>query len=191
VSEKDVTLEERMTPEERELFEEYKGRIGQEFVPEYERQLFWPTGYDENVTWSGIKRWAIVTEDLNGLWFDEGCAGKSRWGGIIAPPLFLLAIEDGVGAPACLVRGVYNADGTLNKEKFPNFIGGLHANNEWEFFEPVRPGDRIEAKNKCSDIYWRQGKQYRLLLTFGETTYTNQKGQLVARDRTGAVYRFR
>jgi len=96
-----------------------------------------------------------------------------------------------VGAPACLVRGVYNADGTLNKEKFPNFIGGLHANNEWEFFEPVRPGDRIEAKNKCSDIYWRQGKQYRLLLTFGETTYTNQKGQLVARDRTGAVYRFR
>jgi acyl dehydratase len=180
-----------MTPDENELFNTYKARIGQEILPMRERRLHRPTGYDDNVTWEGIKRWAIVTEDYNGLWFDQEYTNKSRWQGIIAPPLFLLAIEDGVGPPASLVTDVYSQDGTLNKEKYSNFIGGLHASNDWEFFEPVRPGDVLTSSAKCSDIFWKKGEKYRLLFTFGETTYTNQKGELVAKNRTGSVYRFK
>ncbi|GAI22323.1 unnamed protein product, partial [marine sediment metagenome] len=73
----DATLVERMTPEERELFDIFKQRIGKEFVPRYSREMVFPTGYDENVTWSGIKRWAIVNEDFNPLWFNGERAKKS------------------------------------------------------------------------------------------------------------------
>ena len=59
------------------------------------------------------------------------------------------------------------------------------------FIDADIPIDKIKTKGKCTDIYWKQGKQYRLLFTFGETTYTNQWGQLVAHCRAGAVYRFK
>ena len=198
--EKDATLDERMTPEERELFERFKQQIGREFLieeclPQYSERveyMSYLSGYDENVHWPGIKRWAIVNEDFSGLWFDEEYAKRSRWGGIIAPPLYLLAIDDGMMPSSWLALEVYDrTSGVINTKKYPNFVGGLQANSEWEFFEPVRPGDKIKTKGKCTDIYWKQGKQYRLLFTFGETTYTNQRGQLVARCRAGAVYRFK
>jgi acyl dehydratase len=187
----DMSLEERMTPEERELYEGFKARIGKDFVPLYPHNMFFPNGMDEPVHWSRIKRWATVNEDFNALWFDEEYAKKSRWGGIIAPPLFLLAMDDGVTVPADFSGAIYDADCYVKKDKYPNFRGSMQANCEWEFFEPVRPGDKIDIKKRCSDVYWKQGTRYRLLFTKGEITYTNQKGQLVARSEIGAVYMFK
>lgn len=197
---KRATLEEKMTPEERELFEKFRQQIGKEFrieecVPQYSERverMSYLSGYDENVHWPGIKRWAIVNEDFNGLWFDEEYAKRSRWRGIIAPPLYLLAIDDGMAPSSWLVYEVYDmSSGTINTKKYPNFVGGLQANSDWEFLEPLYLGDKITTIGKCTDIYWKQGKQYRLLFAFGETTYTNQRGQLVACCRAGAVYRFK
>jgi len=190
MAEKGMTLEERMTPEERGLYEGFKKKIGQEFVPRH-HEMFFFIGNEETAHWSRIKRWAIVTEDFNALWFDEEYAKQSRWGGIIAPPLFLLAINDGMGPAASFVRDIYRPDCVVNREKYPNFRGSMQMNSDWEFFEPIRPGDKIDTKSKCTDIYWKQGKRYRLLFTFGETTYTNQKRQLVAHCRAGAVYMFK
>lgn len=189
--EKGMTLEERMTPEERELYEGFRKRIGQEFVPQHPHDMFFPYGTDEPVHWSRIKRWATVNGDFNALWFDEEYAKQSRWGGIIAPPLYLLAMDDGVNIPADLTGALYRPDCVINKEKYPNFRGSMQTSCEWEFFEPVRPGDKIDTEKQCSDIYWKQGKRFRLLFTSGETIYTNQKGQLVARCRAGAVYMFK
>lgn len=164
---KDATLDERMTPEERGLFERFKQQIGREFLieeclPQYSERveyMSYLSGYDENVHWPGIKRWAIVNEDFSGLWFDEEYAKRSRWGGIIAPPLYLLAIDDGMMPSSWLALEVYDrTSGVINTKKYPNFVGGLQANSEWEFFEPVRPGDKIKTKGKCTDIYWKQGK---------------------------------
>ncbi len=189
--EESMTLEERMTPEEGELYEGFKKRIGQEFVPQHPHDMFFPNGTDEPVHWSRIKRWATVNGDFNALWFDEEYAKQSRWGGIIAPPLYLLAMDDGVSVPADFTGDIYGPDCMVNKEKYPTFRGSFQANCEWEFFEPIRPGDKIDARKQCKDIYWKQGTRFRLLFASGETTYTNQKGQLVARCLLGAVYMFK
>jgi len=187
------TLEERMSPEERQLFEKYRSKIGQEFTPEDGHQMFFPLLNDGDIRWSLIKKWAIVNDDTNPLWFDEEYAKSSRWGGIIAPPLFLLTISDGAVPAASPVVDLYYPlpECVMNRERYPNFRGSMQANSEWEFFEPVRPGDRITAKAKLTDIYWKQGKRFRLLFAFGETSYTNQKGHLVACCRAGAVYLFK
>jgi len=194
MAEEEKTLEERMTPEERELFESYRQKIGQETVTEYLHEMFFPIMNDEHASWPRIKKWAIINGDLNALWFDEEYARKSRWSGIIAPPLFLMTIvNDGGAAHGSLVRDLYKPgpECIINREKYPTFRGSMQANSEWEFFEPVRPGDTITVKDKPTAAYWKQGKRLRLLLTFSETTYTNQKGQPVARNRDGAVYMFK
>ena len=191
--EENKTLEERMTPEERELYESFNSKIGQEFVPEPSHEMFFPLLNEEPVTWSRIKKWAKVNEDLNPLWFDAEYAKNSRWGGIIAPPLFLMTVDAGTAPVAYLIGKLYTPapNAVLKLEKYRTFRGAMQTDSEWEFFEPVRPGDRIFPKATCTDIFWKQGKRFRLLVTSGVTTYTNQEGQLLARCRTGAVYMFK
>ena len=79
----------------------------------------------------------------------------------------------------------------LKLKKYRTFRGVMQTDSTWEFFEPVRPGDQIIPRAKSTDIYWKQGKRFRLLVTSGVTTYTNQEGQIVASCQTGAVYMFK
>ena len=60
---------------------------------------------------------------------------------------------------------------------------GFNAAFEWEFFEPVRPGDKITAKSKLVDLYEKQGRRGKLLFAISETTHINQKGQVVGIKR--------
>ena len=193
MDEEQKALEERMTPEERELYQSFKERIGQESIPQYNHDIFLPLLGEGEVTWSLIKKWAQVHGDLNPLWFDEEYAKQSRWKGIIAPPMFTLTIDPGKAPAAYPIGFLYKPapNPVLNLEKYPTFRGSSQSDSEWEFFEPIRPGDTISVKTKFSDIYWKQGKRFRLLFTAGETTYTNHRGQLVARCRLGAVYMFK
>ena len=194
-----LSLEERMTPEERDVYERYKKVVGKQFVlqevlpvrPQQFNKGKYIAGYDEDVTWKGIMRWALANDDYSPLWFDQDFASKTRWGGIIAPPLFLLAIDNGVTPVAWLASILYGKDSVINTKDYPNFVGAFQGNTEYEFFEPVRPGDTLKAVATCTDVYWKQGRQYRLMFTEAVTTFTNQKGQKVALCRQGAVYRFK
>jgi acyl dehydratase len=189
-----------MTPEERDIVERFRRAMDREYVLEevappdraedFRRNQV-VRGYDENVTSLGIKRWAVVNDDLNPLWFDDEYARRTRWQGPVAPPLFILAINDGVMPAAWLSAFLYDRNWVINTKEYPNFVGGLQGNTEIDFFEPVRPGDVIRTRSKCTDCFWKQGRTYRLFFTAGETSYTNQKGQLVAVCRQGAVYRFK
>ncbi|MCX8125946.1 MAG: MaoC family dehydratase N-terminal domain-containing protein, partial [Dehalococcoidia bacterium] len=173
-------LEKLMTPEERALYERFKANIGKEFVPHSPHPMFYPWGTEDPVQWSSIKRWATINGDFNALWFDPDYASKSRWGGVTAPPLYLLALDDPVAVAADFVGEIYDPNCLVRRDKYPTFRGSMMANAEFEFFRPIRPGDRIDVKRRCTDIYWRQGQRYRLLFLLGESIYTNQKKELVA-----------
>ena len=191
MTQENLSLEERMRPEERLLYESYKARLGKESPPEPSHPMFYPVGLEDPVQWSWIKRWATVNGDMNALWFDPEYAKKTRWGGVVAPPLVLLAKDDAVAVGEDFTTSIYKPDCTVNREQYPSFRGSMMANAEFEFFEAIRPGDKLDAVRKRTDIFWRQGSRYRLLFLLGETRYTNQKGQLVAVSRGGAVYMFK
>ena len=193
--EKEMNLEGRMTPEERELFEKYKKRIGQVHIPPNDQEAmaneaciyFWGLGKD--ATWTWIRRWATINEDFNALWFDEEYAKKSRWGGITAPPLYLISVHDGLAAPMEVFNELYpDGVGSGPSKKLPNLVGAPQGESEWEFFEPVRPGDQLKAEHKLASLTWHKakpGKPFsRILYIAGETTITNQRGQLVGRNKS-------
>lgn len=186
------------TAEEKAYVEKWKKMIGvpaphkniQEIMSD-ERSLYF-FGQGRDATLSFIQKFAGVNEDYNALYFDEEYAKKSRWNGIIAPPLYPISVTDGLEVCLESVYDLLDEKGALApKNKFPTFFHCYQADAEWEFFEPVRPGDTIDSETKLIDMYWKQGKKYRLLFFVDETIYTNQHGKKIARFLSTDVRLFR
>ena len=91
-----------------------------------------------------IRRVADALGDPNPLWRDEEYAKGTSYGGIIAFPI---AFHPSTRA------------GRPNASYESPARGGVVANDEWEFFEPVRPGDRITVTTKVVDFFEREGRQ--------------------------------
>ena len=118
-----------------------------------------------------IIKFAEAIGDTNPIYNDEAAARESRYGGMIAPPTFLRSMS--AGPLKVDVRSSYSA----------NLDGG----SEWEYFEPIRPGDRITVTTKVADIYERAGRLGNMLFMVRETNYVNQFGNTVATQRTTGI----
>ena len=128
---------------------------------------------DLEVEKGAIKRFAESIGDPNPLWNDEAAARRSRYGGLIAPPTFLRSA--GITRPPLPFETPYERR--------------LDGGSEWEYFEPLRVGDRITIVARILDVSERAGKIGTMLFTVAEVTYTNQFDQLVAIQRnTGIAY---
>jgi hypothetical protein len=109
-----------------------------------------------------LERFVEAIGDPNPRWADE------------APPTFLVAL-----APA----SVHLAEA----EEYGK--GWLNGGNRFEYFEPVKVGDRIKATGRVADVYEKTGTSGSLLFIIFETDYVNQEGRLVARLRGTAIRR--
>ena len=115
-----------------------------------------------------IRRFAEAIEDPNPIYQEEIQARRSRYGSIIAPPTFLRSIRV---EPLPLLL-----ETPLNRT--------LDGGSEWEYYHPVRPGDTITAVTELADLAERTSRTIgAMLIVTNETTYTNQLGQVVARQR--------
>ena len=132
---------------------EYRDKVGEE----------WEVGVYE-IEKGMIRRFTRAIGDPNPLWQDEEYARQSAYGGIIAPPNFIVTIGG-------------EEFGQLIAQVFP--AGLLHGSTELECYQPVRPGDSIKVTVKLADIRERQSART-AFVTF-DITYRNQSGELVAR----------
>jgi hypothetical protein len=109
-----------------------------------------------------LKRFVEAIGDPNPRWTKE------------APPTFLVAL-----APASM-----HLDEAEEYGK-----GWLNGGNRFEYFEPVKIGDRITATSRVADVYEKTGGSGTLLFIIFETDYVNQDGRSVARLRGTAIRR--
>src|SRR5260221_8437013 len=121
-----------------------------------------------------IRRFAEAIGDGNPLFNSESEARHTRFGGMIAPPTFGRSLSAAI------------PDVKLDMgESFRGLDGG----SDWEYFEPIRPGDRITVQTRIADIRESEGRLGAMVFTTIETSYTNQFGQLCALQRaTGIRY---
>ena len=118
-----------------------------------------------------IRRFAEAIGDPNPLFNREEEARKTRFGGMIAPPTFCRSL--GSAIPEI-------------KIEMPEFRG-LDGGSEWEYFEPIRPGDRISVVSKIADIRESSGRLGPMVFITAETSYTNQFGQLCVVQRSTVI----
>ncbi|MFC1909799.1 MaoC family dehydratase N-terminal domain-containing protein [Chloroflexota bacterium] len=153
-----------MTTEE-EIFAELQRMVGIEAPPE----VF-------EIEKGHIRKFADAIGDPNPLYCDEEYSKKSRHGGIIAPPTFLL--DDGtIAFGDKLMEDCKPEKGFLN--------GGI----KMECYHPMKTGDVITTRAKLSDVYMKQGKAGAMIFMTVEVSYTNQKGELAATGRHNFIRR--
>ena len=118
-----------------------------------------------------IIKFAEAIGDDNPLWNDEAVARQSRYGGLIAPPTFLRSLR--VGLPELPFE-------------IP-FDRRLDGGSDWEYFQPVRPGDRIQAVARVTDLRERSGRMGLMIFMTSEITYGNQFDEVVATQTSTSI----
>ena len=116
---------------------------------------FEPVEYE--VERGAVKRFTEAVGDLNPRW-DK-----------VAPPTFVLVI------------GLEQLQQQLI-DAFPSATI-LHGSTDLECYQPVKPGDVIEASTVVTNVRERQGKMGNMVFITIDTTYKNQRQELVAKSR--------
>ena len=158
---KSMTIEERMA-----VLKERIGtiKIDKEYVlrglPEG-AYIFNEVASDEN-----IRRWAIGIGDLNPRFLSAEYSKKTKYGRLAAPPLFLQSV--------CFV-------GVGLQETENVGARGFHSGSDWEFFQPVLEGDRLDFDGHgVIDAEVRDSKfSGKMIVTTGIVQYRNQRGENV------------
>ena len=147
---------------------------------ELERRVSYP------IAASDIRRWAVAVyypDEPHGLFWDEAYAAATRFGGVVAPedfnPFAWMAAEP----PGVARREAYDAGSTERRLGVPppgvsfQLNGGLQV----EYGVRMRPGDVVRSEMRLAGYHEREGRLCRMLFTDLETTWTNQRDELVKR----------
>jgi acyl dehydratase len=130
----------------------------------------------DDVHVNDIRRWAQGMQNPNPLHYDDAWAAESRFGRILAPQSFAVCTDDSHGA-APAIQG---------------HIPGTHmifGGDEWWFFGPrIAPGDRMGQDRMLFDYKVVETKfAGPTMFSRGDTTYLNQSGQVVCKQRSTSV----
>lgn len=130
----------------------------------------------EPVETNDIRRWAQGMQNPNPLYFDDEYAAESRFGRIVAPQSFGVCCSDSHGAGPAI-------QGTIPGTHM--IFGG----DEWWFYGPrIYPGDRLTLERMLFDYKVSDTKfSGPTMFSRGDTTYINQRGEIVAKQRSTSV----
>ena len=130
----------------------------------------------EPVTVTDIRRWVQGMQYPNPIHYDDEVAAASPWGRIMAPQSFTICCDVGHGAGPAIVGNVPGSH---------MIFGG----DEWWFGGPrIYPGDHLRMRRRFVDYKVSDTKfAGPTMFSRGETVYTNQRGDTVARQWSTAV----
>lgn len=121
--------------------------------------------YLQDATPDTLRNFCNGIGDMNPLYREAGYGRDSRYGSIIAHPMFAMAYG-WIGRTRWGLPGVH----------------GFYAGNDWEMFRNVRPGDRINCIERVVGVEEKHSRfSGRLVLQYTEASFTNQRDELVTR----------
>lgn len=111
-----------------------------------------------------IKEYALAVGDLNPLYIDPESAKKSKYGTVVAPPMFVVVFAK---------ESMFNL--FLDSELNLNISRLVHGEQEFNFHEVVKANDSIKTISKIKNIYQKNNNDFIQL----ETNSYNQNNELV------------
>lgn len=133
------------------------------------------------------QRYAHAVGDENPLYFDEAYARAAGYDGVITPALFFeVAMRESVPLSALRTDGIAVSRQASVPLKVHRVMAG---GQDIEFFQPVYPGDVLTAETRLAEVTEKTGRSGAIVLVVRETTYTNQRGEVVVKSRTTGIVR--
>jgi len=123
-----------------------------------------------------IKEFARALGDKDPLYVDEELAKSMGFRSIPAPPTYT----------ASFLHHVPDENFLLNmmQEMGISVATSVHGESEFEYLAPICAGDVLTVRVKVKDFYQKEGKRGgKMNFITVESTYTNQGGELVQKDR--------
>ena len=139
-----------------------------------------------------IMMFARAIGDTNPIYHDAEAAAATPARGIIAPPTFLQAVvqfdPDFQLRPQADQPWFGSGANPSGVEGKPASSGGLHAEQHFEYFRPVRPGDVLTV-TQHEGKRWEKDSRRGGKLQFVEriVEYCDPEGELVCRVRSVSV----
>ena len=156
------------------ITDEVRALIGQETQPERNRfPISDEMAFDV----------ADSIQDPNPLYVDADYAGRSRFGGLLCPPL---ATWKDIGPPI----GYFGAGQDWHFEvPLPFNSYGLNGGSDWQFLSPSYVGLWITRRFRILDIYEKQGRSGPLVFVVRQEIQTGQDGQVVNQAERVSIHR--
>ncbi len=126
---------------------------------------------------------ADAIEDYNPLYVDPDYAEKSRFGGLLCPPL---AAWKDIAPPI----GYFGAGQEWHFEvPLPFNSYGLNGGSDWQFLAPARVGSWVTRQFRILDIFEKQGRSGALVFIVREETQRDQHAAELSRARRVSIHR--
>ena len=129
--------------------------------------------YNEEASADGIRHFAHGMGDDNPIYWDAEYAGKTRWGRVMAPPVFYRTMGIGPGRERTQEE----------REMARDPLSGIHSwysGDAIRFLQPIYSGDRLTARRFRSDYIEKRSEfAGRIVIEVIRTEYWNQCGDKV------------
>lgn len=135
-----------------------------------------------------FQRFAAAVKDRNPLYFDSEYARAHGYADVVAPPMFLPHITLGV-ADLDELRPDGTTPAGSGNVSFPRCPRRMAGGEDITFFAPVYGGDVITSERRIRDIAEKRGRSGRFVLVTWQTTYTNQRDEVVAEATSSMIAR--
>ena len=143
----------------------------------YQKQPTKPHNYE--VTWDGTRHFANGCGDDNPLFCDPDYAKKTRWGGLIAPPLFFWTMGE-ADQPELTAE-----QKTILKGDPLAGLGAYQAVMEYEWWRPLRQNDKLKVRRVLLGVTTKDKSEFsgRSVHETRGFIYRNQNDELHAIQR--------
>ena len=138
----------------------------------------------EEIGRASIRYFALAIGDDNRLYFDDEYARAAGYTGVIAPPTFICETNQ-------YAHRQPNADGYIG-HSWDLPVSGcrmIRGGHEYEFFQQVRPEDRISVNWRLEDISEHSSSRGgTMLIAIAVAAFSNQRGVMLARNRETLIF---
>lgn len=147
-----------------------------------------------------LRRFAQAIMDPDPVYYDEKAAGASRFGKVVAPPLYPAhAYRPPAGTPDPFEVFAENPDndGTAGNDGMlyglPEIQSPykrlLNGGNELTFYRALALGERCVVTPRYANVTLKEGKNGFILLVVVETTYRTEQGEMLLVNRQTLIWR--
>jgi acyl dehydratase len=144
--------------------------------------------FQMTVTATDIAKFAHATGETNPIHFDKDAATAAGYPDVVAPSLFPYVIR--MHASALVSPDQLEDDGSPSADVPPlPTRRAMAGETSVVFGERVVAGDVISVEKRLAQMYEKEGRSGPLVFVEMEFIFTNQRGELVARENFTRIYR--